>query len=119
MNLLQNGVIAMLAAVGLSTLVWLVVSTVTRLGYHPAMPMWFVIPARGDAPELQQTVHELEPKSPFSVRKQARNPRKRNPKLLLNAKKLKIGNVNAKPSKNCWLPSKQKKLSSPTEPPYI
>ena len=48
MNLLQNGVIAMLAAVGLSTLVWLVVSTVTRLGYHPAMPMWFVIPARGD-----------------------------------------------------------------------
>ncbi len=60
MNLLQNGVIAMLAAVGLSTLVWLVVSTVTRLGYHPAMPMWFVIPARGDAPELQQTVHELE-----------------------------------------------------------
>ena len=28
MNLLQNGVIAMLAAVGLSTLVWLVVSTV-------------------------------------------------------------------------------------------
>ena len=60
MNLLQNGVIAMLAAVGLSTLVWLVVSALTRLGYHPAMPMWFVIPARGDAPELQQTVHELE-----------------------------------------------------------
>lgn len=60
MNLLQDGIVAMLAAIGLTTLVWLVVSAIMRLGYRPAMPVWFLVPAKGDAPELQQTVHELE-----------------------------------------------------------
>lgn len=60
MNLMQDGILAMLASIGLASLLWLLVSAILHFGYRPAMPTWLVVPAEGDAPELQQTVHELE-----------------------------------------------------------
>lgn len=61
MKLLQDGVIAMLAAIGLATILWLVVSVLLRLRgratiYHTVA----MIPSRGGANGLEHTVHALE-----------------------------------------------------------
>lgn len=60
MNLLQDGIIAMLASIGLASILWILVGSLLHFSYRPAMPAYLVVPAEGDAPELQQTVHELE-----------------------------------------------------------
>lgn len=60
MNLWQDGIVAMLAAVGLTALVWLVAGTVLGFGRRPAMRPVLLLPASGAAPALQQSVHELE-----------------------------------------------------------
>ena len=61
MKLLQDGVIAMLAAIGLATLLWLAVSVFLRLRgrttiYHTVA----MIPSRGGANGLEHTIHALE-----------------------------------------------------------
>ncbi|MEG1918348.1 MAG: hypothetical protein RR092_06790, partial [Oscillospiraceae bacterium] len=51
---------ALLAAIGLTTLLWLAVSLVGRLGRGPALPAYLLLPAEGDAPALEATVHDLQ-----------------------------------------------------------
>ena len=61
MKLLQDGVIAMLAAVGLATLLWLAVSLFLRLGRRTTIcHAVAVIPSRGGANGLEHTIHALE-----------------------------------------------------------
>ncbi|MBU5626016.1 hypothetical protein KQI82_03555 [Oscillibacter sp. MSJ-2] len=60
MNLWQDGIVAMLAAVGLTSLVWIVVGAFLRMSRSPVMKPVMVLPASGAAPALQQSVHELE-----------------------------------------------------------
>ena len=60
MNLLQDGIVAMLASIGLIAVVWLIAGAVMRLGCRPSMPAWILLPAQGSAPQLQQTVRELD-----------------------------------------------------------
>ena len=54
MQLLQDGVIAALAAVGLATIVWFTVTALT----HPRERV--IVPARGAAEALEHTVRTLE-----------------------------------------------------------
>ncbi len=60
MQLWQDGLIAMLAAVGLAALMWAVVRTVL----FPVSPRRHetvvLIPAQGDAEDLEQQLHALE-----------------------------------------------------------
>ena len=61
MKLLQDGVIAMLAAVGLATLLWLAVSLFLRLGRRTTIcHAVAVIPSRGGANGLEHTIHALD-----------------------------------------------------------
>lgn len=59
MQLLQDGVIAALSAVGLTTLVWLVF-TALCFPRGRATDALAVVPMRGEAKELEFTVHALE-----------------------------------------------------------
>ena len=59
MRLLQDGVVAMLAAVGLATLLWLVASVLFRARREPLRHVLALIPARGGAGGLEHTVHAL------------------------------------------------------------
>jgi len=58
MLLLQDGIIAFLAAVGLTALVWLLVGLLPRLK-HPQVNALLVVPAK-EAGALEYTVRELE-----------------------------------------------------------
>lgn len=59
MTLLQDGVIAFLSAVGLTTLVWLVGGAVVHAG-RPAIPgLLLVLPLRGEALAMEADVREL------------------------------------------------------------
>ncbi|MCI8809968.1 MAG: hypothetical protein HFF84_07535 [Oscillibacter sp.] len=59
MGLIQDGVIAFLAAVGLTTLVWLVGGAVVHAG-RPAIPgLLLVLPLRGEALAMEADVREL------------------------------------------------------------
>ena len=59
MILLQDGVIAFLSAVGLTTLVWLLVGALLHTG-RPAVPgLLLVLPLRGDALAMESDVREL------------------------------------------------------------
>ena len=59
MVLLQNGIIAFLSAVGLTTVVWLAAGTVLHAG-RPTVPgLLLVLPLRGEALALEGDFREL------------------------------------------------------------
>jgi len=59
MILLQDGIIAFLSAVGLTTVVWLAAGTVFHAG-RPAIPgLMLVLPLRGEALALEGDFREL------------------------------------------------------------
>ena len=59
MELLRDGVLAFLAAVGLTTLVWMGTSALLHTGRHRIPGLLLVLPVRGDAPELENSLREL------------------------------------------------------------
>ena len=59
MSLLQDGLIAFLSAVGLTTLVWLAAGIFFHTG-RPVIPgLLLVLPLRDDAPAMEADVREL------------------------------------------------------------
>lgn len=59
MALLQDGLIAFLSAVGLTTVVWLVAGVLLRTG-RPTVPgLLLVLPLRGEALAMEADVREL------------------------------------------------------------
>lgn len=60
MRLWQDGLIAMLAAIGLTTLIWLAVSLVLRLRRPIPRRCLALVPAREGAAGLEHTVRTLE-----------------------------------------------------------
>ena len=60
MKLLQDGIVAMLAAVGLATLLWLAASLFLRFRREALCQVAAMVPARGSAGGLVHTVRALE-----------------------------------------------------------
>ena len=60
MQLLQDGVIAALAAVGLATIVWFTVTALTHPRERVRSETAVLVPARGAAEALEHTVRTLE-----------------------------------------------------------
>ena len=60
MKLLQDGIIAMLSAVGLATLLWLVVSAFLRFRREMLCQVVALVPVRGAAGGLEHAVRTLE-----------------------------------------------------------
>ncbi len=59
MTVFQDGVVAFLSAVGLTTVVWLVAGALLHAG-RPTVPgLLLVLPLRGDAPAMEADVREL------------------------------------------------------------
>ena len=59
MVLLQEGLLAFLSAVGLTTVVWLAAGALLHTG-RPAIPgLLLVLPLRGEAPAMEADVREL------------------------------------------------------------
>ena len=60
MLLLQDGVLAFLSAVGLTTIVWAAAGALIRVGGRPAIPgLLLVLPLRGEALAMEADVREL------------------------------------------------------------
>ena len=60
MLLLQDGVLAFLSAVGLTTIVWAVAGALLHLGGRPAIPgLLLVLPLKGEALAMEADVREL------------------------------------------------------------
>nr|WP_325182692.1 hypothetical protein [uncultured Oscillibacter sp.] len=60
MLLLQDGVLAFLSAVGLTTIVWALAGTLLHLGGRPAVPgLLLVLPLKGEALAMEADVREL------------------------------------------------------------
>ena len=60
MLLLQDGVLAFLSAVGLTTIVWAAAGVLLHLGGRPAIPgLLLVLPLRGEALAMEADVREL------------------------------------------------------------
>ena len=60
MLLLQDGVLAFLSAIGLTTIVWAAAGALLRLGGRPAIPgLLLVLPLRGEALAMEADVREL------------------------------------------------------------
>lgn len=60
MLLLQDGVLAFLSAVGLTTIVWALAGAVLHMGGRPAVPgLLLVLPLRGEALAMEADVREL------------------------------------------------------------
>ena len=59
MALLQDGLIAFLSAVGLTTVIWLTAGVLLHAG-KPAVPeLMLVLPLRGNAPAMEADMREL------------------------------------------------------------
>lgn len=57
---LQDGVLAFLSAVGLTTIVWAVAGALLHLGGRPAIPgLLLVLPLKGEALAMEADVREL------------------------------------------------------------
>ena len=59
MALLQDGLIAFLSAVGLTTVVWLVAGVLLRTGRPTVRGLLLVLPLRGEALAMEADVREL------------------------------------------------------------
>lgn len=60
MLLLQDGVLAFLSAVGLTSLVWILGGALFRIGGRPAVPgLLLVLPLEGEALAMEADVREL------------------------------------------------------------
>lgn len=60
MLLLQDGVLAFLSAVGLTTSVWALAGAALRIGGRPAIPgLLLVLPLKGEALAMEADVREL------------------------------------------------------------
>lgn len=59
MQLLQDGVIALLAAIGLTALLWSLAGWIFRPRERIPGTFYLLIPVRGEATELEQTVRAL------------------------------------------------------------
>lgn len=60
MLLLQDGVLAFLSAVGLTTIVWAAAGALLHLGGRPAIPgLLLVLPLKGEALAMEADVREL------------------------------------------------------------
>ena len=60
MLLLQDGVLAFLSAVGLTSLVWILGGALFRIGGRPAVPgLLLVLPLKGEALAMEADVREL------------------------------------------------------------
>ncbi len=60
MQLLQDGVIAALAAVGLTTIIWFTITALTHPRERVRNEVAVIVPARGAAESLEHTVRSLE-----------------------------------------------------------
>ena len=60
MEWMRDGVLAFLAAVGLTALVWLAAGVLLRRGQTAAQGLLLVLPVRGEAPALEAEVRELK-----------------------------------------------------------
>ena len=59
MLLLQDGVLAFLSAVGLTTIVWALAGAALRIGGRPAIPgLLLVLPLKGEALAMEADVRE-------------------------------------------------------------
>ena len=59
MVLLQDGLVAFLSAVGLTTVVWMVAGAILHTG-RPTVPgLLLVLPLRGEAPAMEADMREL------------------------------------------------------------
>lgn len=59
MQLWQDGLVAMLAAIGLASLMWTVVRAVAFSRPERKQGAFVIIPAQGDGENLEQQVHQL------------------------------------------------------------
>ncbi len=60
MLLLQDGVVAFLSAVGLTTIVWAIAGALLHVGGRPAIPgLLLVLPLRGEALAMEADVRAL------------------------------------------------------------
>ena len=60
MLLLQDGILAFLSAVGLTTIVWALAGALLHAGGRPAIPgLLLVLPLRGEALAMESDVREL------------------------------------------------------------
>jgi hypothetical protein len=59
MELLQDGILAFLSAVGLVTVVWVAAGLVCRGGQGKVPDLLLVLPLRNDAPAMEADVREL------------------------------------------------------------
>lgn len=59
MELLQDGAIAFLSAVGLTTLVWLIAGAILGFGKCENPEILLVLPLRGEAPAMEADYREL------------------------------------------------------------
>ena len=60
MLLLQDGVLAFLSAVGLTTIVWMIAGALAHLGGRPAIPdLLLGLPLKGEALAMEADVREL------------------------------------------------------------
>lgn len=59
MELLQDGIIAALSAVGVTALIWLTAELFLRPRREATMPTFTIVPARGDAEALEATIRTI------------------------------------------------------------
>ena len=59
MNLWQDGIVALLAAVGLASIIWTVVRAIVFAGPERRREIGFLLPAQGDGENLEQQVRQL------------------------------------------------------------
>ena len=59
MALLQDGLIAFLSAVGLTTVIWLAAGVLLHAGRPTVPELMLVLPLRGDAPAMEADMREL------------------------------------------------------------
>lgn len=59
MVLLQDGLLAFLSAVGMTTVVWLMAGALLRLGAPTPQEFYLVLPLRGQAPALESELRQL------------------------------------------------------------
>ena len=59
MNLWQDGIVALLAAVGLASIIWTVVRAIVFAGPERRREIGFLLPAQGDGEHLEEQVRSL------------------------------------------------------------